>query len=301
MGIFDSVRKLTKKEKSKERMEKIRESGKQGERNFERDNTFSKIKRVHHGADYEVTVRDSAGRERTEKHEVKRNNSPLSKLQKKTHGLKVDRYEKTPLGDVRKTYNRNGDELKKDPWTGKWNKVRKKDKSMLTSLFESNSSSKSKKTSVTKRKSTARKSTKSRSISDIIFGSSKPKKTSTTKRKSTTKKSTIRKKPKSFSNAESLWGNADSSKPTRKTTKRKSTTKKSTTKKSKGSSNMDWFFGSSSSKSSGKKSKGSSNVDSIWGGSSSSKSTTRKSRKKSSGSSNVDKIWGSGSGKKFKL
>ena len=264
MGIFDSMRKLTKKEKSKERMENIRESGKQGERNFERDNIFSKIKRVHHGADYEVTVRDSAGRERTEKHEVKRNNSPLSKLQKKTHGLKVDRYEKTPLGDVRKTYNRNGDELKKDPLTGKWNKVRKRDKSMLTSLFESNSSS-------------------------------KPKKTSSTKRKSTTKKSTIRKKPKSFSNADSLWGNTDSSKPAKKTTRRKSTTKKS-----KSGSNTDWFFGSSSSKSSGKKSKGSSNVDSIWGGSSSSKPTKRKSRKKSSGSSNVDKIWGSGSGKSFK-
>ncbi len=301
MGIFDSVRKLTKKEKNKERMQKIRESGKDGEKTFENENMLSNVKRTYTGSDYEVTVRDSSGRIRKEKWEVKKNNSPLSKRQKETHGLKVKRYRDTPYGKESTIEDRYGNEYKQDVVTGKTTRVRKRDKSMLTSLFESNSSSKPKKTSATKRKTTARKSTKSRSISDIIFGSSKPKKTSATKRKTTAKKSTIRKKPKSFSNADSLWGNTDSSKPVRKTTKRKTTTKKSTSKKSKGSSNMDWFFGSGSSKSSGKKSSGSSNVDSIWGGSSSSKPTKRKSRGKSSGSSNVDKIWGSGSGKSFKL
>ena len=160
MGFFDRVKKLTKKEK----MEKIRESGKQGEKNFERDNMFSKVKRVYHGADYEVEVRDSIGRIRKEKHEVKRNNSPLSKLQKKTHGLKVDRYEETPFGDVKKTYNRNGDELKKDPLTGKWSKVKKRDKSVLTSFFESQSSRKPKKSS--------------RSSMDSFWGSSSSKRKS---------------------------------------------------------------------------------------------------------------------------
>ena len=145
MGFLDNLRKkLTKKERTEERMQKIRESGKQGERNFERDNTFSKIKRVYHGADYEVTVRDSAGRERKEKHEVKRNNSQVSKLQKKTHGLKVDRYEKTLFGDVHKTENRNGDEIKKDPMTGKWKKVRKRDSSVFGGLSSSGSSNKPK-------------------------------------------------------------------------------------------------------------------------------------------------------------
>src|SRR6267142_6452158 len=96
LGIFDIFRKPTKKEITHDRMRKIRESGEDGQRHFEQDNAFSKIKRVHHGADYVKTVSDSAGRERPEPHEVKKNNSPLSELQKKTHGLKVDRYVDTP-------------------------------------------------------------------------------------------------------------------------------------------------------------------------------------------------------------
>jgi len=126
-------------------MRKIRESGEDGHRHFERDNAFSNIKRVHHGADYVKTVRDSAGRVRQEPHEVKKNNSPLSKLQKKTHGLKVDRYVDTPYGPVRKTENRNGEEIKQDPFTGKWKKVRKRDNSGFSGQLGYGGVSKSKK------------------------------------------------------------------------------------------------------------------------------------------------------------
>jgi hypothetical protein len=143
LGIFDILRKSTKKEIKHDRMRKIRESGKDGERHFEQDNAFSEIKRVHHGADYVKPVRDSAGRIRNEPHEVKRNNSPLSKLQKKTHGLKVDRYVDTPYGTVKKTYNRNGDQIKQDAFTGKWQKVKKRDSSGFDSMFGAGGSSRS--------------------------------------------------------------------------------------------------------------------------------------------------------------
>lgn len=129
-------------------MRKIRESGEEGQRYFEQDNAFSNVKRVHHGADYVKTVRDSAGRIRKEPHEVKRNNSPLSKKQKKTWGLKVDRYSNTQYGFVEKrTYNRFGDEIHQDPLTGRWSKVKKRDNNPLgmkttsNNLFGSNTRS----------------------------------------------------------------------------------------------------------------------------------------------------------------
>lgn len=137
MGFFDAFKK-TKKEASRETMRKIRESGKQGERNFEWDNALSRIKKVHRGRDYDKYVRDSSGRIRREPHEVKRNNSPLSKVQKKTWGLKVDRYVDTPYGTQKITENRAGERLEQDPLTGKWSKKRKKDR--LASIFGSGSS-----------------------------------------------------------------------------------------------------------------------------------------------------------------
>lgn len=168
MGFFDAFKK-TKKEVSHETMRKIRESGKQGERHFEWDNALSKIKKVHRGRDYDKYVRDSSGRIRREPHEVKRNNSPLSKAQKKTWGLKVDRYVDTPYGIQKITENRAGERLEQNPLTGKWSKKRKRDRSSsmlgasyserpkhaskktknkpLVSLFGSSSSNKRKKSS----------------------------------------------------------------------------------------------------------------------------------------------------------
>ena len=329
MGFRNLFRKPTKKEVKKKQVRNNAEQGLSGEKQIVARYRLNgwKMTRTGIGSDYRATRKNPhTGKAEYKIVEIKSGNAELSPLQKKKQkemGSRyvVERVQVNPFMGYRGNNIANKDtanfnqsikpykEIKSSSSSNKIfsNPTTKKKVNKIKTTKEKSTSSKGVKWLIgnsdkpTKRKSTARKSTKSRSISDIIFGSSKPKKTSTTKRKSTAKKSTIRKKPKSFSNADSLWGNTDSNKPVRKSTKRKSTTKKSTSKKSKGSSNMDWFFGSSSSKSSGKKSSGSSNVDSIWGGSSSSKPTKRKSRKKSSGSSNVDKIWGSGSGKSFKL
>ena len=131
MGLFDGLRNLSRKERTRERMRKIRESGKEGERRFEQDNAFSKVKRVHHGADYEKIVHDSAGRERKIPYEVKQNDSPLSKLQKKTHGLRVIRYVNGPYGKVKKMYNRNNEEIQEVPFTNRVKKVRKQNRSIF--------------------------------------------------------------------------------------------------------------------------------------------------------------------------
>lgn len=284
MGFLDYFKKnqekASKKEKTKRRMQKIRYSGKEGERTFENEKMFSNIQRTGTGSDYEEEIRDSAGRKRKRKWEVKKNNSPLSKRQKVTHGLRVKRYIDTgPFTRESRIEDRKGNEYREDVFSGKLIKVKKR---KSEGIFENNTKKK------TSKKTTKKKS--SSNISEMLFGSNKQ------KIKSTSKKSTLRNKPKSFSNAESLWGNVDSSKPVRKKTKIKSTSKKS-----KSSSNLDWLLGGSSSKSIGKKSKSSSNVDWLMGGNSSKSSKKRKSRKSSDsiwGSSSSDSIWGTGTKRK---
>lgn len=129
-------------------MRKIRESGKEGEKHFEIDNSLSEYKRTGHGSDYEKTVYDSAGRKRKEPHEIKRNNSRLSKLQKKTRGLKVDRYVDTGYGVSKKTEDRFGNELEQDPLTRKWKKMKKRNNNyVLGNVFGSSSTKKRRKKS----------------------------------------------------------------------------------------------------------------------------------------------------------
>lgn len=213
MGIFDIFRKPTKNENHHERMEKIRESGKQGERHFEYDNALSRYKRVHQGADYVKYVRDSAGRTRKEPHEVKRNNSPLSKKQKKTWGLKVDRYIDTPYGVEKVTENRAKERLKQDPLTGKWHKVRKRDTSGLSSFLGTSSTKKQK---------------QSKSIYDSFWGSN-------SKRKS-----------RNNNSFENLFGSNTSSKSKRKNTSFDTVFGSgSSSKRSKSKSTYDNIWGSS--------------------------------------------------------
>src|SRR4029077_13670449 len=107
-------------------MRKIRESGKFGEEQFRNENAFSDIKKRHHGRDFDKTMTDYRGRKRTERWEVKRNNSPLSEKQKKTWGLKIRRYVDTEYGFVEsRTEDRNGNRLEQDAFTGKWKKAKK--------------------------------------------------------------------------------------------------------------------------------------------------------------------------------
>ena len=145
MGIFDAFKKKSKEEKEKERMEKIRESGKFGEKQFEYDNALFELKRTPYGKDYEKPVTDRNGRRRTESWEVKMNNSPLSKKQKKTKGLWVRRYVMTPHGYERSTEDRSGNLYEPVTFTKnritKYKKVKKsKGHVILDSLLGSGSS-----------------------------------------------------------------------------------------------------------------------------------------------------------------
>jgi hypothetical protein len=135
MGFFDCL----KGNSDNDRMRKIRESGRFGEDQFRNENAFSDIKRRHHGRDFDKPVRDSRGRTRIEKWEVKRNNSPLSEKQKKTRGLKVRRYVDTKYGFVEgRTEDKNGNRLEQDVFTGKWKKAKKQDN--FSNMFGSSSS-----------------------------------------------------------------------------------------------------------------------------------------------------------------
>lgn len=75
MGFFGLCNNSSKKERNHERMRKIRESGRSGEEQFRYENALSDIKKRHHGRDFDKTVTDSRGRQRTERWEVKRNSS----------------------------------------------------------------------------------------------------------------------------------------------------------------------------------------------------------------------------------
>jgi hypothetical protein len=102
------------------------------------------------GSDYERTIVDPyTGRRRTERWEMKRNDSPLSETQKKTRGLKVYRsYDPSPehpFGGTR-IENSRGEELERNIFTGKYRKVLKKEKDPIgLNTLGKSSSSKSRK------------------------------------------------------------------------------------------------------------------------------------------------------------
>ncbi len=194
MGFFDKFR-------NKDRMEKIRQSGRDGEEQFRRDNMFSDIKRKHHGKDFEEHTTDWTGKTTKTSWEVKRNKSPLSKKQMRTRNLHVRRYVDTGYGMVEsRTEDKHGNRLEQNMLSGKWEKVKKQD---YSGLFSSSSSSKPKKksSSSTKKRRTSRKKSDSiwgsSSSTSSLFGSSSPRKK---KRSSSTKKRrTSRKK------SDSIW------------------------------------------------------------------------------------------------
>jgi len=177
--------------------------GQEIERQFEQENTFSKIKRTGKGSDYEKEVTDSRGKKVKEKWEVKRNNSPLSKTQKQTKGLKVYRFrDDAPLGSQVTIEDKKGNELKKDIFTGKWKKV-KKETNAGFSFFGSNSDTPKKRTKKTPKKRTTKKKSDSiwgSSLTTNFFGSNSdtPKK----RTKKTPKKRTTKKK------SDSIWGSS---------------------------------------------------------------------------------------------
>ena len=162
MGFFDIFRNRSDPVSKREKMRKIRESGKSGEEQFRRDNFLNDIERKHHGRDFDEKTRDSRGRTRRIPWEVKRNNSPLSKKQKKTRNLHVRRYVDTPYGVESRTEDKHGNRLEHNMFTGKWEKV-KKQKSSGFSFFGSNQTSK-------KRKSKSSDSLWGSNSSDSIWG-----------------------------------------------------------------------------------------------------------------------------------
>jgi hypothetical protein len=310
MGFRDLFRKPTKKEVKKKQIRNNAEQGKSGEQQVVARYRLNgwKMTRTGTGSDYRATRKNPrTGKSESKLVEIKSGNAKLSPLQEKKKaqmGSKyvVERVQVNPFMGYR------GNDLANK-------EIADFNQSVIpyTKVKSTRSSTKISK-KPTKRKSTTKKTP---SITEKIFGSNKPKRKSTTKktpsitekifgsnkpkRKSTTKKKTVKKtakKPKSFSNAESLWGKKNTKKSTKK--KKSSTGKKSSKRKSSSNSILsDMVFGptksskrkSSSKKSSKRKSKSNSNVDWLMGGSSSSS-------KRSSGSDNVRKIMGSGSGKK---
>ena len=145
MGLFDVFRKGSDSISNRERMRKIRQSGRDGEEQFERDKIFSNIERKHHGKDYVEKVSDWTGKTRKIPWEVKRNNSPLSSKQKRTRNLHVRRYVDTPYGVESRTEDKHGNRLEHNMLSGKYEKVQKQ--RSIGSLFGSGSSSKRKKSS----------------------------------------------------------------------------------------------------------------------------------------------------------
>ena len=108
MGIIDFLR--AKQQTQVER-------GQEVEREFKtnKEITGARVKRTGIGSDHKVTYTDAmTGKKRSELWEEKRNNSPLSKRQKQTPGLKVyRRYDPSPerpFGETR-VENRRGDKL----------------------------------------------------------------------------------------------------------------------------------------------------------------------------------------------
>ena len=64
MGFFDGFKRKSSYISNKERMRKIRESGRSGEERFRRDEMFSDIERRHHGKDFVKKHTDWTGKTR---------------------------------------------------------------------------------------------------------------------------------------------------------------------------------------------------------------------------------------------
>jgi len=130
------------------------ERGKECEDQFRTENEMfgDKIKRTGVGSDFEREKLSDplTGKTRKEKWEIKRNNSPLSKRQKQTRGLKVARYRDNGFGGFEVSVeNRKGEKLEKNLFTGKYEKVPKRQRGPFglnnsTLCGESASSSRSK-------------------------------------------------------------------------------------------------------------------------------------------------------------
>jgi hypothetical protein len=196
LGFFDIFRKRSDPISNRERMRKIRESGKDGEEQFRRDNVFSNIERKHHGRDFDEHQTDWTGKTiKKIPWEVKKNDSPLSPKQKKTRNLHVRRYVDTQYGRESRTEDKHGNKLEHNMFTGKWEKV-KKQKTSGFSLFGDDSNPKKK--SSTKKKRTSKKK------SDSIFGNSNSMDALFGGGSSTKKKRTSKKK------SDSIFGNSNS-------------------------------------------------------------------------------------------
>lgn len=118
MGIFDIFKKTNV------------ERGKEAEDDFRTQSEIQgyKVKRKPIGSDFERSERDPfTGKIHKERWEVKRNSSPLSKRQKATRGLKVARYKDGILGPELRVEDRKGNELRRDVFTGRYQRVRKQD------------------------------------------------------------------------------------------------------------------------------------------------------------------------------
>lgn len=204
MGLFDIFGKGSSLS-NKERMRKIRQSGKDGEEQFRQDKFLSNIERRHHGKDFVEKEKDWTGKTHETPWEVKRNNSPLSPKQKRTRNLHVRRYVDTPYGVESRTEDKHGNRLEHNIFSGKWEKV--KNRPNLFGL-SSNDSSKPK-----KRKSSSSiwgspKKSSSKKKSDNIWGTSGS--------SSLFGSSSPSKRKKSSSGYDSLFGSSSSSKRKRK-------------------------------------------------------------------------------------
>lgn len=119
MGVWDNLFKRHNVERGKDI---------ENEFKFQSEMQGHEVTRTGIGSDYKrKRVDPFTGRQHTEKWEVKRNNSPLSKRQKKTWGLKVYRSTDTPFGAETRVENRRGEELTRR-LDGSYRKARMSDK-----------------------------------------------------------------------------------------------------------------------------------------------------------------------------
>lgn len=138
MGLFDSIfGKKSNVERGREKEDQFRS---------EREMMGEEVRRTGIGSDFETVHCDPfTGRiSERHKHEIKRNNSPLSKRQKKTRGLIVHRYidgkDAFGIGSQHRVEDKHGNELERDMFTGKY---RRKDRDTFGDMFGAGPSSRS--------------------------------------------------------------------------------------------------------------------------------------------------------------
>lgn len=127
------------------------ERGQDVEHNFkaQAEMTGDKVERTGIGSDYKRTRIDPlTGRKTTEYWETKRNKSPISKRQMQTRGLKVYRETDGLLGPESRAEDKHGNELQRNIFNGRMERVRKKDKDPfgMNSMFGSTSNNKTRRT-----------------------------------------------------------------------------------------------------------------------------------------------------------